>query len=163
MLSASVLLLFYMKGNIKILWVEDEDSLREVMCELLRQEGFQCTPANDGVEAQKLLQKENFDLLISDFNMPNMDGAHLLFWCRQSDLHMPVIFVTATVERLPIEDLALQDCCCSMMNKPFSIEVLMKEIENALGRNHEFDCKGEAVPLNRGDYRTDFPGKHYLK
>lgn len=152
-----------MKEKYKILWVEDEDSLREVMCELLRSEGFHCTPANDGVEAQKLLREEKFDLLISDFNMPNMDGAHLLFWCRQNDLHMPVIFVTATVERLPLEELAINDCCSSMINKPFSIEVLLEEIRNARSRSHDFNCKGETVPLNRGDYQNDFPGQHYLK
>lgn len=152
-----------MEGKLKILWVEDEDSLREVMCELLRQEGFHCTPANDGVEAQKLLQQEKFDLLITDFNMPNMDGAHLLFWCRQSSFHIPVIFVTATVERLPVEELAMKDCCTSMISKPFPVEVLLKEINAACKRNHEFDCQGEIIPLNRGDYQNDFPGQHYLK
>lgn len=152
-----------METKIKILWVEDEDTLREVMCELLRNEGYQCVAANDGLEAQKYLHDEKVDLLISDFNMPNMDGARLLFWCRQNHHHMPVIFVTATVERLPIEELAMKDCCTSMINKPFSVEVLLKEINSARERNHEFDCRGEIVPLNRGDFQHDFPGQHYLK
>lgn len=151
-----------MNADFKILWAEDEDTLREVMCELIRSEGHQCTPAEDGLKAQELLKKEKFDLLITDFNMPHVDGAELLFWCRKNNLHMPVIFVTATVDRLPVEDLVLQDCCCSIVNKPFSIETLLEEIEKARARNHDFDCRGKTVPLTEGDFENSFPGQHYL-
>ena len=144
----------------KILWAEDDSTLREVMMELLCAEGFICTPAADGIEARDWLMKENFDVLITDFNMPRMDGSNLLFWCRQNEVHLPVIFVTATVERLPIEELALNDCCSSVVNKPFAIEYLLEEIDKALNRNHEFHCRGKALPLDQGDYKSNFPGQH---
>lgn len=151
-----------MDSTYKILWAEDEETLRDVMCELMRSEGFHCTPVEHGLKAKELLQNEKFDLLVTDFRMPEMDGAHLLFWCRQNDYHIPVIFITAAVEREPIEELALQDCCCSLIRKPCGVEDLLREIEKARKRRHEFSCKGKTIPLNHGDYQNNFPGQHYI-
>ncbi|MFP5384802.1 MAG: response regulator [Bacteriovoracia bacterium] len=152
-----------MKNAYKILWAEDEDILREVVCELIKGEGFDCKAVPNGLEAKGLLEKDHFDLLISDFKMPELDGAHLLFWCRENNLHIPVIFVSATVERSAIEDLVLKDCCTSLIHKPFAVEDLLEEIKKAQGRNHEFECNGTTIPLTQGDFQESFPGQQYLK
>lgn len=151
-----------MKDKWKILWAEDEDILREVMCELMNGEGFDCTAVSNGLDAKNLLEKEHFDILISDFQMPELDGAHLLFWCREKDIHIPVIFVSATVDRSSEEELVLKDCCTSLVQKPFSVEVLLDEIKKAKNRNHEFECKGKTVPLSQADFKDYFPGQQLM-
>lgn len=145
----------------KILWAEDESTLRDVMCELLRVEGYDCIGAADGLLAKEKLEKEDFDILIIDFNMPRMGGAHLLMWCRSAGIHVPVIFVTASPERVPVEELVMQDCCCSLIQKPFAVETLLEAIEEARKRNHDFECRGkQIVPLEPGNYKEGFPGQH---
>lgn len=94
----------------------------------------------DGVEAKDILEQENFDLLITDFRMPRMDGANLLEWCRAQKIHFPVIFITANADLLPKEKLALNDCCADLLSKPISIETLIKSISDAKIRNHNLNC-----------------------
>lgn len=151
-----------MSDDFKILWAEDESLLRELICELLAVEGFNCAQASDGLEAQKLLHQDNYSLLIADFNMPGLTGDSLLFWCRENEIHIPVIFVTGHFERKDSELLALQDCCASVLQKPFAIEQLVGEIENAKSRNHEFHCKGYKIEKEAADFINFFPNQHQL-
>lgn len=114
----------------KILLTEDDDSIREILTELLREEGYECTPAIDGQEAIEILKRKNFDLLITDFRMPRMDGAQLLKWCRTHEKKFPVIFITANANLLPTENGALGDQSASLLRKPIEINDLMQFIEN---------------------------------
>lgn len=59
-----------MISEYRILYVEDDTSLRDVITELLRGEGHDCTAAADGIEAIAYLESEKFDLLISDIRIP---------------------------------------------------------------------------------------------
>ena len=147
----------------RILYAEDEDSLRDIICELLTSEGFDCTGVPDGFEAKELLQHQAFDLLITDFNMPKMNGADLLFWCRNNGIHIPVIFMTANVERLPQEEMALGDCCASLLQKPVSFDVLLASIEHAQRRNHDFECHGKVHAADGPGTDKIFPGQQYLE
>lgn len=61
-----------------ILVVDDEKSVRRVFQKLLEQAGYACTTASDGKEAIKFLAKNNVDVVITDINMPHMDGVQLL-------------------------------------------------------------------------------------
>jgi DNA-binding NtrC family response regulator len=144
----------------KILWVEDESALREIMCELLTGEGLICTSAENGLVARNLISQEHFSVIISDFNMPIMDGATLLFWCRENKIHTPFIFVSGNTDRIPVEDLALRDCCSTILQKPFSIDTLLTEIDKALSRRHDYECKGFMLEPEKGDYKTTFPYQH---
>ena len=123
-----------------ILIVDDEKELRELMAEMIGQEGFHCLQAKDGKEASEILEKETIDLLITDMRMPRMDGAQLLAWCRHKHLHFPVIFITANVELLPHDEVALSDCCAALLRKPISIDVLIEAIKAADQRNHHRLC-----------------------
>ena len=124
----------------KILIAEDEPTLLELMTELLEGEGFTCTPVANGREAMDFLSKNKIDLLITDFKMPLVDGPTLLEWCRNRKLHFPVIFITANVELLPQEEIALKDCCADILHKPAGLEELLSSIEAARKRNHFREC-----------------------
>jgi two-component system OmpR family response regulator len=118
----------------RILYAEDVLDLREITTDILCGEGYDCVAVRDGVEAQELLKTEKFDLLLTDFNMPLLDGTDLFFWCRQNGFHFPVIFITGSPILLPIQKEALTDCFTSMVNKPFKFQDLTHAIEQALNK-----------------------------
>lgn len=125
----------------KILIVDDEKDIREILIDLLSGEGFECTTASDGKEASEILGRKPFDLLITDFRMPHMDGPELLNWCRNNDIHFPVIFVTGNLELLPKEKVALKDCCAGILRKPLAFNELLIAIDDARNRNHHRECQ----------------------
>jgi CheY-like chemotaxis protein len=127
--------------KLKIILAEDETSIREILTELLIDEGYDCVPAADGFIASEKLKNETFDLLISDFRMPRMNGAQLIKWCRDNNIQVPVIFITANLELFPEEKLALNDCCALLLQKPIDFNHLILSIENAATRNHQVSCE----------------------
>lgn len=127
--------------KLRILLAEDEPTIREILTELLVDEGYECIAAFDGLDATEKLKKETFDLLISDFRMPRMNGAELLKWCREQKIHLPVIFITANKELFPEEKDALSDCCAALLVKPIDFNNLILAIEEAKTRNHHRFCE----------------------
>jgi CheY-like chemotaxis protein len=127
-------------SKFRIIVAEDEPLIREILSEVLLDEGYDCTLAVDGQEAAETLAKEKFDLLICDFRMPRMDGPALLEWCRAHHIHLPVIFITANSELLQREELALKDCCAALLAKPIDFIDLFTAIEDAKKRHHARHC-----------------------
>ena len=66
----------------RILVVDDETGFRSYVAEALELQGHDVEQAGDGLEAQNLLKKRSFHVLLSDLKMPNMDGMELLGWVR---------------------------------------------------------------------------------
>jgi CheY-like chemotaxis protein len=125
----------------RILLVEDNHLIRELLADLLAEEGYQVTPADDGSTAQGILaESAAFDLLITDFRMPQVNGDELLQWCREKRLHFPVIFTTAEKNLLPREKISLGDCCAELLPKPFQIYELLTAIDSTKARVHQVDC-----------------------
>ncbi|NKB67204.1 MAG: response regulator [Candidatus Latescibacteria bacterium] len=79
----------------EILLVDDDSFAREPVQIALVAKGYQVDTAADGEEAVALLQKKNYDLVLSDIKMPNMDGLELLETVRQRCWDMPFILITA--------------------------------------------------------------------
>ena len=124
----------------KALIVEDSVDLREILEQVLEMMGIEFISAPDGEVALDLLKDHPIDLLITDFQMPNMDGLELLNHCRAKQYHFPVIFISANLDRVERESIALQDCCASMITKPMNLERLEKAIRSSLTRIHHVDC-----------------------
>lgn len=142
----------------KILYAEDERDLRELTFEILTSEGYDCVPVIDGIEAQKCFSDQTFDLLLTDFNMPHLDGASLLFWCRKNGHHLPVVFITGTPEKLPHHRKALQDASASLVHKPFNFRDLVNAIEQSLDNAKLFKLHGR---INERETEEMFLGQHY--
>lgn len=111
----------------KILVVEDEKQLSQVMCLYLSKEGYECITAYNGTDGEKLLNEDTFDLVILDIMMPGKDGWSLLRKIK-SQGDTPVIITTARVE----EDdrvFGLELGADDYMTKPLSMRELVLRVK----------------------------------
>ncbi len=82
----------------KILIVDDEEAIREVVATLLEAQGYECAAVSNGLFAQEHVRKHSVDLVLSDMIMPEMDGLSLVGWLTKNEPDIPVIMVTAAHE-----------------------------------------------------------------
>jgi len=78
----------------RILVVDDNDSLCGLTCDILRREGYRAVPATSAEEALRAFEKEEFDLLVTDFRMPGMTGIELARAVRGQNPQCPVIVMS---------------------------------------------------------------------
>ncbi|MFK5927175.1 MAG: sigma-54 dependent transcriptional regulator [Desulfuromusa sp.] len=119
--------------NYKILVVDDENSLREMLSILLQREGYQVGQAVDGAAAFSMIQEKSYDLIISDIQMPKMNGIELLRQLRQQDNNVTVMMITAfssTEEAVEAMKLGAYD----YITKPFKNDEIRLVVKNALER-----------------------------
>ena len=81
----------------RILVAEDDESTRLLMCEVLRQAGYEPCPACNGVEALEVMEHYQCDLAVVDITMPRMDGVAFTQTLREGNCDLPVLMVTARV------------------------------------------------------------------
>ena len=115
----------------KILVVDDEEAIREVVCTLLEAEGYECTAVSNGLLAQEYLEKNPRDLVLSDMVMPEMDGLSLLKWLRTYHVDIPVIMVTA-MHDLSTALEAIRRGAYDYILKPFEKDQLYLGVRRAL-------------------------------
>jgi DNA-binding response OmpR family regulator len=123
----------------RILLVEDDEGIQELLSEFLRDEGFSCDVASNGQIATEKLLMNSYDLLITDFRMPKMNGVELITWCRTNRYHFPVIFITATASLMPEEDIAVNDYCAILIHKPLPLQLLLNTIKYSLQGEQIFE------------------------
>ena len=117
----------------RILIVDDERSMREMLAILLRREGYELAVAESGREAIELLEREPFDLIVSDVRMPDVSGVDVIRTARAINPSIITIMMTAfgsrelidEVERLGVNDY---------VEKPFNVEVVKFRIRKELDR-----------------------------
>ena len=125
-------------GNMKILVVDDEPDIVELVTYNLRKEGFDVSSAFDGEEALARIRKEKFDFVILDLMLPGIQGMEI---CRimRSDPRMkniPIIMLTAKGEELD-KILGLEMGADDYMTKPFSPRELLARIKTVMRRTSE--------------------------
>jgi len=117
----------------RILVVDDEDVLRDMLGDALRLSGFEVLEASDGSKALALLQKETVDLIVSDVNMPGMDGYEMLTHLRAQGDNTPAIMLTARRERKDVTK-GLKLGADDYVTKPFGLEELILRVNAVLRR-----------------------------
>jgi two-component system chemotaxis response regulator CheY len=120
----------------KILVVDDFSTMRRIIKNLLRDLGFNNTQeADDGSTALPMLQKGDFDFVVTDWNMPGMQGIDLLKAIRADDnlKHLPVLMVTAEAKREQII-AAAQAGVNGYVVKPFTAATLKEKLEKIFER-----------------------------
>ena len=125
-----------MDKHIKILVVDDFATMRKVIRNLLKQIGYEnITEAEDGVSALKTLKSQKIDLIVSDWNMPNMTGLELLKEVRADEELRPTPFLMVTAEALQDNVIAAVKAGVSnYIVKPFTAEVLNEKIKKTLDK-----------------------------
>lgn len=123
-----------MDKNIKILVVDDFATMRKVIRNLLKQVGYEnIAEAEDGVLALRVLKSQKVDLVISDWNMPNMTGLELLKAVRADEDLKATPFLMVTAEALQDNVIAAVKAGVSnYIVKPFTAEVLNDKITKIL-------------------------------
>ncbi|MDD5301928.1 MAG: ATPase, T2SS/T4P/T4SS family [Elusimicrobia bacterium] len=119
------------KGTAKILVAEDDADTRFLIQRVLENQGYAVTTAADGVEALARLTEGPFDLILSDVNMPNLDGLKLMEIKAQKRIDTPVIFFTAEEEG---EAQALALGAEDYIKKPVAKDVIVARVRRALDR-----------------------------
>jgi len=116
----------------RLLLAEDDAPLREVVCEALREEGFEVVAAGDGAEALELLRRGDvFDVVVLDDEMPRLKGRQLLSLLRAEGCQVPVVLVSGSLE-LSREERALLSVG-PVVRKPASFAELADAIRTAMG------------------------------
>ena len=122
--------------DLKFLVVDDFSTMRRIVRGLLKEMGCeQIEEAEDGVDALRVLRAGKFDFVVSDINMPNMNGFDLLKAIKADDTlkHLPVLMVTAEARK---EDIlqAAQSGAAGYVVKPFSKAVLEEKVQKIMQR-----------------------------
>lgn len=135
----------------KILVIEDEKNMREILKILLEGEGYEVFTATDGVEGVGWLNREIFDLIITDIKMPGLDGFQVLKKAQELSPETLVIMITAfgTTESA-IESMKLG--AYDYLHKPFKIDEIRLVVKNALEKRK---LRGE-VSILRDKIRTTY-------
>lgn len=157
---------------LRILVVDDEPGINDLICDALRLAGYETSSAAHGMEALRILREEQIDLAIIDVNMPTMDGYELLERMRTSGSQTPAIVLTARSDReAPRTSFGLG--ADDFVRKPFGIEELTLRVAAVLRRSrasestsvrtngaitidvdaHEVTCDGVPVELSPTEFR----------
>jgi two-component system response regulator HydG len=129
----------------RILVVDDEPGARAGLEQLLRHEGHGVDTAEDGAAALKCAAEHPPDVVVTDLNMPNMDGIELLRKLREQDPDLPVIVVTAS-DDVSKAVVAMRAGAADYLTKPIDFDTLVVAIERALEQR---ELRVEAENLRR--------------
>ena len=116
----------------RILVIEDEPDIQEMLCAYLRDAGYSVSAASDGIQAMDCFHRESWDLILLDLMLPKIDGYGVCELIRRES-DVPVIMVTALdTEENQIRgfDLQIDD----YVTKPFSMPILLRKIAAVLRR-----------------------------
>ena len=152
---------------VRILAVDDEKPITELLKLSLTRAGYTCVCAYDGIEAANLIEKETFDLILLDIMLPGIDGFELMDYIRTTGI--PVIFLTAknaVADRVKGLRMGAED----YIIKPFDILELQARVEGVLRRHGKLETvlqvggltintvsmqvtrRGEEISLTRKEY-----------
>lgn len=137
----------------KILLVEDERDLSMIICDTLRQQGYEAVPAFDGVEGLAKYRAEEADVIIADVMMPGLDGFAMAREIRRISDSVPIIFLTAKSTIDDVEkgfDIGAND----YLKKPFELRELLARVKGLM-RNKAQRSRNENAVHQIGKYTFD--------
>lgn len=138
--------------NAKILFVEDERDLSLIVCDTLRQQGYNVVAAFDGIEGLAKYKTENADLIVADVMMPRLDGFAMAKEIRRISTSVPIIFLTAKSTIDDIEegfDIGAND----YLKKPFELRELLVRIKALLRNKTNYHAENNVYSI--GGYKFD--------
>ncbi|NOX26474.1 MAG: ABC transporter substrate-binding protein [Deltaproteobacteria bacterium] len=137
-------------GDIKIVIAEDAVTMRKIEVNTLKKLGFEnVMQAGDGKEAIDIIQKQgDVDLVISDWNMPNMGGDELVIWLRAQEQFKGIPFLMATGQSDKSQsEKAMRHGANALIAKPFSQEELKAKIDEVMGEGSAGEEDGAGLQV----------------
>ena len=129
---------------VKVLFLEDEPTIQEVLMEYMKLQQYDVTPVDDGEAAIKLLEENSYDLAVLDIMVPNKSGLEVLQFIRNSKPDMAAIMLTAiNDEQTQVKAFNLY--ADDYVIKPVSPLILLKRMETILRRTKNYDKKSEKI------------------
>lgn len=114
-----------------VLVVDDQDETRWMMAAVLEDAGYRVVSAADAFEAQLSdPEPSHFDLVVTDFQMPRMNGVELAGWIRSSCPKMPILIVTG--DRAMLDKFTRSACIYPCLNKPFTSQQLLAKVREMM-------------------------------
>ncbi|MFI8746200.1 response regulator [Pseudomonas sp. NPDC077186] len=148
-------------SKVSVLVVDDATFIRDLVKKGLRDHfpGVQIIEAINGRKAQQLLGRQPVDLILCDWEMPEMSGLELLTWCREQDSlkTTPFIMVTSRGDKENVVQ-AIQAGVSDYIGKPFSNEQLVTKVKKALSRAGKLQALAASAPpkmLSSGAFAND--------
>ena len=141
---------------VKVLFLEDEPTIQEVLTEYMKLQQYDVTAVEDGDAAVKLLEEKAFDLAVLDIMVPNKSGLEVLQHIRKFRPDMAVIMLTA-IDNEQTQVRAFNLYADDYVVKPVSPLILLKRIETILRRTRSSDKKPEKMDglyLNDDSYQA---------
>lgn len=136
-------------SKVSVLVVDDASFIRDLVKKCLRNyfPGIKIEDAINGRKAQALLARESFDLVLCDWEMPEMSGLELLTWCRSQEAMkaMPFIMVTSRGDKENVVQ-AIQAGVSGYVSKPFTNEQLLTKVKQALNKVGKLDTLMNSAP-----------------
>jgi two-component system alkaline phosphatase synthesis response regulator PhoP len=148
----------------KILLIEDDENIRELVSWNLQEEGYECIAIDDGKVGLETAQTGGFDLILLDLMLPSIDGYEVIKALRGGGDETPVIMLTAKSDEVD-KILGLEFGADDYITKPFSVRELKARIKAVIRR---YDKGGEDVEtaaenvISIGDIQIDIP-KHEVR
>lgn len=147
--------------NKKVLIVDDEEHIRELIKFNLKKEGYDIEVAINGVEALNIIREIKFDLILLDLMLPEIDGLEICKEIRRNEetSDIPVMMITAKGEEFD-KVLGLELGADDYITKPFSIRELMARVKALLRRSN---VKKEENIIKFGDVVVNFKTREVIK
>src|SRR5579872_509577 len=131
----------------RILVVDDETAVREAVCSILSQAGYECLPVTSARDAlHQVRSNDSVSIVLSDLIMEGMDGLTLLSRMKQEHPEIPVVMVTA-VSDIAVALAAIRNGAYDYLLKPFEREQLLATVRRALENRH--------LKMENRAYQTD--------
>ena len=136
-------------SKVSVLVVDDASFIRDLVKKCLRNyfPGIKLEDAVNGKKAQAILMRESFDLVLCDWEMPEMSGLELLTWCREQPhlKAMPFVMVTSRGDKENVVQ-AIQAGVSGYVSKPFTNEQLLNKVKQALHKIGRLDALVASAP-----------------
>jgi two-component system, OmpR family, alkaline phosphatase synthesis response regulator PhoP len=141
----------------RVLLVEDDPAIRELVSLHLKLEGFGVLPSGDGIEALRLARTDHFDLIVLDVMLPALDGVSVLGAIRRDSVNRetPILMLTARREESD-KVLGLETGADDYLTKPFGVREFVARVR-ALQRRHQRieESTMQALPVTAGQLNVD--------
>ncbi len=112
-------------GSVRVLVIDDDEDIRRLLADMLTSAGHQVTDARSGIEAAQLFQKDMFDLVLTDLEMPGMSGWEIAGALKKLDSNIMIVLITGwggeTIDRDQLHEGGID----TIVTKPFRMDQIL--------------------------------------